>query len=104
MAKTRDALSVDRDSQRKGLQVRRRFTTEGPHPYDQLTWEHRDAVISNWRDGSIAFEQRDVEFPATWSLNATNIVAQKYFRGPLGTPKRERSVRQRIDRVAGTIT
>jgi ribonucleoside-diphosphate reductase alpha chain len=104
MPKTRDALSVEQGSQRKGLQVRRRFTTEGTHPYDQLTWEHRDAVISNWRDGSIAFEQRDVEFPASWSLNATNIVAQKYFRGPLGTPKRERSVRQMIDRVAGTIT
>src|SRR5512132_1484276 len=104
MAKTEDALSVEQGSQHKGLQVRRRFTTEGTHPYDQLTWEHRDAVITNWRDGTVAFEQRDVEFPTTWSLNATNIVAQKYFRGPLGTPRRERSVRQMIDRVAGTIS
>jgi ribonucleoside-diphosphate reductase alpha chain len=104
MAKTRDALSVEQGPQHKGLQVQRRFTTEGTHPYDQLTWEHRDAVITNWRDGTIAFEQRDIEFPATWSLNATNIVAQKYFRGPLGTDRRERSVRQMIDRVAGTIT
>src|SRR4051812_433969 len=104
MAKTRDALSVEQGPQHKGLQVQRRFTSEGTHPYDRLTWEHRDAVITNWRDGSIAFEQRDIEFPATWSLNATNIVAQKYFRGPLGTDRRERSVRQMIDRVAGTIT
>jgi ribonucleoside-diphosphate reductase alpha chain len=103
MAKTRDALPADRDRKRDGLRIRRRFTTEGVHPYDPLTWERRDAVITNWRDGTVAFEQRDVEFPATWSLNATNIVAQKYFRGPLGTPRRERSVRQMIDRVAGTI-
>jgi adenosylcobalamin-dependent ribonucleoside-diphosphate reductase len=104
VAKTRDALSVQQGSARKGLQVRRQFTTEGMHPYDELTWEHRDAVITNWRDGSTAFEQRDLEFPSTWSQNATNIVAQKYFRGPLGTPQREHSVRQMVDRVAGTIT
>jgi ribonucleoside-diphosphate reductase alpha chain len=104
VAKTRDALSVQQGSARKGLQVRRRFTTEGVHPYDELTWERRDAVITNWRDGSTAFEQRDLEFPSTWSQNATNIVAQKYFRGPLGTPQREHSVRQMVDRVAGTIT
>ncbi|HEV2929871.1 MAG TPA: vitamin B12-dependent ribonucleotide reductase, partial [Propionibacteriaceae bacterium] len=89
---------------RRGLQVRRLFTTKGAHPYDELTWERRDAVITNWRDGTTAFEQRDLEFPATWSQNATNIVAQKYFRGPLGTPQRERSVRQMVDRVAGTIS
>ena len=104
MAKTRDALSVQQGSARRGLQVRRLFTTEGIHPDDELTWERRDAVITNWRDGSIAFEQRDLEFPSTWSQNATNIVAQKYFRGPLGTPQREHSVRQMVDRVAGTIT
>jgi ribonucleoside-diphosphate reductase alpha chain len=74
------------------------------HPYDQVVWERRDARISNWKDGSVAFEQLDVEFPATWSLNATNIVAQKYFRGTLGTPERESSLRQVIDRVADTIT
>ena len=104
MAKTRDALSVEHGPARRGLQVRRLFTTEGTHPYDELTWERRDAVITNWRDGTTAFEQRDLEFPATWSQNATNIVAQKYFRGPLGTPQREHSVRQMVDRVAGTIT
>jgi ribonucleoside-diphosphate reductase alpha chain len=104
VAKTRDALSVEQGQKRKGLQVRRLFTTDEAHPYDELTWERRDAVITNWRDGSIAFEQRDLEFPASWSQNATNIVAQKYFRGPLGTPQREHSVRQMVDRVAGTIT
>jgi ribonucleoside-diphosphate reductase alpha chain len=104
VAKTRDALSVQQGQTRKGLQVRRMSTAGDAHPYDELTWEQRDAVITNWRDGSIAFEQRDLEFPITWSQNATNIVAQKYFRGPLGTPQREHSVRQMIDRVAGTIT
>jgi ribonucleoside-diphosphate reductase alpha chain len=104
VAKTRDALSVENGPARRGLQVRRLFTTKGTHPYDELTWERRDAVITNWRDGTTAFEQRDLEFPSTWSQNATNIVAQKYFRGPLGTPQREHSVRQMVDRVAGTIT
>ncbi|HET6750424.1 MAG TPA: vitamin B12-dependent ribonucleotide reductase [Actinomycetes bacterium] len=104
MAKTRDSLSVEHGPSRRGLQVRRLFTTKGTHPYDELTWERRDAVITNWRDGTTAFEQRDLEFPSTWSQNATNIVAQKYFRGPLGTPQREHSVRQMVDRVAGTIT
>ena len=105
MAKTRDALSVENGPARRGgLRVSRLFTSKGTHPYDELTWERRDAVITNWRDGTTAFEQRDLEFPATWSQNATNIVAQKYFRGPLGTPQREHSVRQMVDRVAGTIT
>ena len=104
MAKTRDALSVEQGPARKGLQVRRFFSRSGTHPYDELTWDRRDAVITNWRDGTTAFEQRGLEFPSTWSQNATNIVAQKYFRGPLGTPQRESSVRQMVDRVAGTIT
>ena len=84
--------------------IRRHFTTEGTHPYDMVDWERRDARITNFRDGTVAFEQTDVEFPTTWSLNATNIVAQKYFRGTLGTPEREWSLRQVIDRVADTIT
>jgi ribonucleoside-diphosphate reductase alpha chain len=84
--------------------IRRHFTTEGVHPYDMVEWERRDARITNYRDGSVAFEQTDVEFPASWSLNATNIVAQKYFRGTLGTPERETSLRQVIDRVVDTIT
>jgi ribonucleoside-diphosphate reductase alpha chain len=87
-----------------GIGIRRHFTTEGVHPYEEVTWEHRDARITNFRDGSVAFEQVGVEFPTTWSLNATNIVAQKYFRGTLGTPERESSLKQVIDRVADTIT
>ncbi len=84
--------------------IRRHFTTEGVHPYDELAWERRDARITNFRDGSVAFEQLGVEFPTTWSVNATNIVAQKYFRGTPGTAERESSLRQVIDRVADTIT
>jgi ribonucleoside-diphosphate reductase alpha chain len=84
-----------------GLTVERRYTTSDAHPFDQVEWEHRDAVIGD--PESPAFEQRGVEFPASWSQNATNIVAQKYFRGKLGTPEREHSVRQMISRVAGTI-
>src|SRR5687767_218980 len=84
--------------------IRRHFTSSGTHPYDTVSWERRDARITNFRDGTVAFEQVDVEFPTTWSLNATNIVAQKYFRGTLGTDEREWSLRQVIDRVADTIT
>jgi ribonucleoside-diphosphate reductase alpha chain len=87
-----------------GIGLRRHFTTEGVHPYDEVTWERRDARITNFKDGSVAFEQLGVEFPTTWSLNATNIVAQKYFRGTPGTSERESSLRQVIDRVADTIT
>jgi ribonucleoside-diphosphate reductase alpha chain len=87
-----------------GLAFQRHFTTEGVHPYDELEWELRDAVLKNWRDGSISFEQRGVEFPSSWSMMATQIVSQKYFRGTLGTAQREHSVRQMIDRVADTIT
>lgn len=97
-------LSVVREGKRSGLKYERFFTREGVHPYDELEWETRDAVIQNWRDGSVSFEQKGVEFPAPWSMNATTIVAQKYFRGTLGTPQRERSVRQMIDRVADTVT
>ena len=84
-----------------GLTVERRFTNPGVHPFDEVEWELRDAVIGD--PESPAFEQRGVEFPKSWSQNATNIVAQKYFRGKLGTPDRERSVKQMISRVAGTI-
>src|SRR5687767_4750978 len=85
----------------KGLAIERRFSTPGVHPFDEIEWEARDAVIGD--PANPAFEQREVEFPKSWSQNATNIVAQKYFRGRLGTPKRERSVRQMVGRVAGTI-
>jgi ribonucleoside-diphosphate reductase alpha chain len=90
--------------ERMGIGIRRQFTTEGVHPYDEVTWETRDARITNFRDGSVAFEQLGVEVPSTWSLNATNILAQKYFRGTLGTPERERSLKQVVDRVVDTIT
>src|SRR5918912_806205 len=85
-----------------GLRVARVWTTEGVHPYDEVEWERRDVVMTNWRDGSINFEQRGVEFPAEWSINATNIVTTKYFRGAVGTPQRENSLRQLIDRVVLT--
>jgi ribonucleoside-diphosphate reductase alpha chain len=88
---------------REGLRIVRRFTEPGVHPYDEIEWELRDAVITNER-GEVAFEQRNVEVPKTWSQLATNVVAQKYFRGPVGTPEREHSVRQLIDRVARTAT
>ncbi|MGE0880137.1 MAG: vitamin B12-dependent ribonucleotide reductase [Acidimicrobiia bacterium] len=87
-----------------GIGIRRHFTKLGVHPYESVRWERRDARITNYRDGSVAFEQLGVEFPASWSLNATNIVAQKYFRGTIGTTEREQSLKQVIDRVADTIT
>ena len=74
------------------------------HPYDEVTWERRDVVMTNWRDGSVNFEQRGVEFPDFWSVNATNIVTSKYFRGAVGTAARESSLRQIIDRVVGHAT
>jgi ribonucleoside-diphosphate reductase alpha chain len=85
----------------QGLSIERRFSTAGTHPFDEIEWETRDAVIGN--PESPAFEQRGVEFPKSWSQNATNIVAQKYFRGQLGSEQRESSVKQMIGRVAGTI-
>jgi ribonucleoside-diphosphate reductase alpha chain len=99
MSKT--ALSTPKNGL-QGLSIERRFSTAGVHPFDQIEWEIRDAVIGN--PESPAFEQRGVEFPKSWSQNATNIVAQKYFRGQLGSPERESSVKQMIGRVAGTIS
>src|SRR3989304_4608634 len=84
-----------------GVAIERRFTSADVHPFDEVEWETRDALIGDQE--SPAFEQREVEFPTTWSQNATNIVAQKYFRGQNGSPQRERSVKQMIGRVAGTI-
>jgi ribonucleoside-diphosphate reductase alpha chain len=105
MVTTREALqAVPTGTGRAGLKIDRHFTTQGVHPYDEVEWELRDAVITDWRTGEVSFEQRDVEFPTAWSLNATTIVAQKYFRGTMGTPQRERSVKHMIDRVADTIT
>src|SRR3984893_211157 len=90
--------------QQLGIGINRRFTRPGVDPYDTVEWERRDSRIQNYKDGGDAFFQPGVEFPTSWSLNATNIVAQKYFRGTLGTPEREWSLRQVIDRVADTIT
>jgi ribonucleoside-diphosphate reductase alpha chain len=83
------------------LEIKRFFTTPGTHPFDAVEWERRDAHIGH--GDRVAFEQQNVEFPKSWSQNATNIVAQKYFRGQLGSPAREHSVKQMISRVAGTI-
>ena len=87
-----------------GIGIRRHYTNADTHPFDQVEWERRDARISNWKPGEIAFEQLGVEFPLGWSLNATNIVAQKYFRGTPDTDEREWSLKQVADRVADTIT
>ncbi|MCL7430462.1 vitamin B12-dependent ribonucleotide reductase [Streptomyces sp. NPDC052415] len=86
----------------KGLRIERIHTTPGVHPYDEVQWERRDVVMTNWRDGSVNFEQRGVEFPDFWSVNAVNIVTSKYFRGAVGTPQREVSLRQLIDRIVKT--
>ncbi len=85
-----------------GVRVERIYTTPGVHPYDEVTWERRDVVQTNWKTGETIFEQRGVEFPDFWSVNAGTIVATKYFRGALGTDRRESSLRQLIDRVVLT--
>jgi len=87
---------------KRGIRVQRVYTTEGVHPYDEVKWERRDVVMTNWRDGSVNFEQRGVEFPDFWSMNAVNIVTSKYFRGAVGSDERENSLRQLIDRVVKT--
>src|SRR5215217_3297357 len=84
-----------------GLTIERVFTS-GEHPYDEVTWERRDVVQTNWKTGEVVFEQKGVEFPDFWSVNASTIVTTKYFRGALGTPAREQSLRQLIDRVVKT--
>jgi len=90
--------------ERMGIGIHRQFTTLGQDPYDTVAWERRDARIANYATGAVAFEQLGVEVPAGWSFNATNILAQKYFRGTLGTPEREWSLKQVADRVVDTIT
>ncbi|WP_420123804.1 vitamin B12-dependent ribonucleotide reductase [Nakamurella sp.] len=103
-AKARKAKAATSGSTGQGLTLQRLYTTAGVHPYDEVTWERRDVVMTNWRDGTVNFEQRGVEFPDFWSVNATNIVTSKYFRGAVGTPAREASLRQIIDRVVSTYT
>src|SRR5205085_10074789 len=86
-----------------GIKIQRYFTKPGDDGFTNVQWELRTAAITG-ESGKMVFEQRDVEVPKSWSQTATNVVVQKYFRGTVGTPERERSVRQLISRVADTIT
>ncbi|RJK96453.1 vitamin B12-dependent ribonucleotide reductase [Vallicoccus soli] len=96
------AASATGGTRGKGLTIQRIFTTPGVHPYDEVTWERRDVVQTNWKTGDTVFEQKGVEFPDSWSVNASTIVTTKYFRGAVGTEQRERSLKQLIDRVVLT--
>src|SRR5215471_16757083 len=98
-----DGTERDGTTRTKGLTFERRWTSPGVHPYDEINWELRTAGISS-ETGKSVFEQKDVEVPDFWSQLATNVVVSKYFRGHLGTPERETSVKQLIDRVVNTIT
>ena len=89
------SLSLDR--------INHHFSESGIDPYETVQWERRDAKLTNFLDGSVSFEQSDIEFPVEWSATASNIVAQKYFRGALDSPGRESSLRQVIQRVTSTI-
>ncbi|NCV17018.1 MAG: vitamin B12-dependent ribonucleotide reductase, partial [Actinobacteria bacterium] len=88
----------------KGLSMERIYTTAGQHPYENVTWERRDVVQTNWKSGEVVFEQRGVEYPDFWSVNASTIVTTKYFRGAVGAENREHSLKQVIDRVVLTYT
>ena len=101
MDTTTHPTATEQSAPGAALSIERYFTSPDTHPFDTVQWERRDARIGH--GDRVAFEQTDVEFPTTWSQNATNIVTQKYFRGQLDTPARERSVKQMIGRVAGTI-
>ena len=102
LSTTASSAPQDRDSgESRGLTISRLYTTPGVHPYDEVTWESRDVVQTNWKSGETVFAQHGVEFPEFWSINAGAIVTTKYFRGALGTPARETSLRQLIDRVVG---
>ncbi|MGH9251360.1 MAG: vitamin B12-dependent ribonucleotide reductase, partial [Acidimicrobiales bacterium] len=98
----RGARSRPAAAEQGGLTIERIFTTPRVHPYDQVSWERRDVVQQNWRTGETVFEQRGVEFPDFWSVNASTIVTSKYFRGAVGTDAREWSLRQLVDRVVKT--
>ncbi len=104
MTDTTGARSATRRRAQQGVRVERILTTAGVHPYDAVTWERRDVVQQNWKTGDIIFEQRGVEFPDFWSVNASTIVTTKYFRGALGSDKREASLKTLIDRVVLTYT
>ena len=96
-----EKTSGARQTNTKKISLDNVFSTPNVNPYDEVKWEKRDVVMTNWRDGSITFEQRGVEFPDFWSLNASQIVTSKYFRGKLGSDQRENSLKQLIDRVVG---
>jgi len=102
VAKSR-SISNNPTASTQGLQIERRFTKPGVHPFDEVEWELRTAAITNEK-GEVVFEQTDVEIPKNWSQMATNVVVSKYFRGQIGKPERERSVKQLIGRVVDTIT
>src|SRR5215813_5702501 len=102
MTETSAQLGRQARGAKEPLHIERIYTTPGVHPYDEVSWERRDVVLTNWRDGSINFEQRGVEFPDFWQPNAVQIVTSKYFRGALGSPQREWSLKQLIDRVVRT--
>ena len=102
MTETAGKTSARRSAKNRGITVDRIYTTEGVHPYDEVTWEKRDVVQQNWKTGETIFEQRGVEFPDFWSVNASTIVTTKYFRGAVGTPEREQGLKQLIDRVVLT--
>ena len=99
-----ETVGTSRGNKTAGLKLQRLYTTAGTHPYDDVTWERRDVVQTNWKTGEVVFEQRGVEFPDFWSVNASTIVTTKYFRGAVGTPVREWSLKQLIDRVVLTYT
>src|SRR5689334_24324382 len=98
-----DATAKRKSQASPGLEFPRFFSTAGTDPFDQVEWDLRDAIIGNEK-GTVVFEQRGVEIPKSWSQQATNIVVSKYFRGHVGSPERERSVKQLIGRVVNTIT
>src|SRR6201996_2252580 len=104
MTETVSGPAVRKGKRGKGLKIGRINTAAGVHPYEQVSWERRDVVMTNWRDGSVNFEQHGVEFPEFWSVNAGNIVTTKYFRGAVGTPQREWSLKQLVDRVVRVYT
>ena len=95
---------VHNTARKKGLTIERIYTKEGVHPYDEVKWERRDVVQTNWKSGEVIFEQKGTEYPDFWSINASTIVTTKYFRGALGHDNREWSLKQVIDRVVLTYT
>ena len=102
MTETANRAGARKSGKGRGVTIERIYTTPGVHPYDEVTWEKRDVVQQNWRTGETIFEQRGVEFPDFWSVNASTIVTTKYFRGALGTEQRETGLKQLIDRVVLT--